>query len=155
MIQKQNTLSVLLLPMFLSAGCTLDVMGTGAPCLSTPEVLGCFSRMPEIPTLEDPEMYIRIMQEDGCHISGYGWGLIAPYTFIATGVDGGIVELATVAGGDGEYTEHSRMTVERSGRDGVLLNFLQYRHGSGGEWHSWPEEISHPYYLSRVECTEE
>jgi hypothetical protein len=101
-------------------------------------------------------MYIQIIQEDTCHLSGHGWGLVVPYTFSTDAAHGRSVILNAMGTGDADSAERYMMEVELTGgEDGILLTVHQYRVGSSGEWLSWPVPYDRPYHLDRVECREE
>ncbi len=151
-----STPFVLVLLLAVSSGCTLDTTAMGVECVDLTPFTGCFARTPEAPSLDDPEMYIHIIQAGACDLSGYGWGLLVPYTFTSERVIGVRVSLDARGGGDEAYTEHYRMSVEpTSDAGGILLTVRDYRSGSSGDWQSWPEPYDRPFYLTRTACLEE
>ncbi len=156
MIMRRYLYLIIALVLLVNTGCTLDSSGRGSPCGTVPELEGCFARTPDTPTREDPEMYIQIIREDACHLSGQGWGLVVPYTFTSGVVSGGRVILNALGYGDEGSVEHYSMSVELTGGgDGILLTVHYFSVGSDGEWRSWPEPYDRPYHLERTECSEE
>lgn len=156
MMPRCCTTLVLALLLAVSTGCTLDSTALGVECGDPDSFAGCFARTPDAPSLDDPEMFIHIIHEDSCYLSGYGWGLLVPYTFTSERVTGAWVSLNAQGEGDEAYTERYHMAVEpTSDAGGILLTVYEYSRGSDGEWQSWPEPYDRPFYLVRTECSEE
>ncbi len=155
----KSTGTILLL--LLLTGCTFDSSGTGRPgCDPEPLLEGCFARSPEMVTPDNPEIYIQIIREEECNISGHGsYGPFAYFVYTGSvhqDPDG--ADLTAITGHDleAETTNQFRISLQVAGGGGLVFRVIGYRFGSDAEWSSWPEGgATGPFYLTPVECTEE
>lgn len=159
MMPKPGLTLVFVSHLLLVASCTLDSSGTRrSGCDPEPLLEGCFARSPEVVTPDDPEIYIQIIREDECNISGHGsMGSFRYFVFTGTvhrDPDGAY--LTAIIGDDleAETTNQFRMSLQVAGGSGLVFRVTGYRLGSDVEWSSWPGGASGPFHLAPVECTE-
>ena len=157
MLKLCATLTAVLLLLF-NTGCTLDTSALGFPCGDPADFEGCFARVPEVVSPDDPEIYLHVNSEDECRISGYGsLGAFSHFVFTARPHATEETRIFAVTGHDieAETTNQFRIDIEAAGGGGIVFRVAGHRFGSDEEWSSSMESWSGPFYLSPVECREE
>jgi hypothetical protein len=157
MLKLCTTLTLLLLLLF-NAGCTLDTSSVGSPCGDPADFVGCFARVPDVASPDDPEIYLHVNSEGECRISGYGsLGAFSHFVFTARTQATEETTMFAVTGHDidAETTNQFRIDIEAAGGGGIVFRVAGYRFGSDAEWSSSMESWSGPFYLPPVECRED
>ena len=129
MLKLGTTLTAVLLLLF-NAGCSIDTSALAFPCGDPADFEGCFARVPEVVSPDDPEIYLHVNSEDECRISGYGsLGSFSHFVFTArphaTEETRRLKLVTDVSAGDLSFDDWLDSVEEQGSLEDVLGNYYR------------------------------